>query len=114
MECINSLYKPGKKIKLKLSQENKNVDLLEYSEFRLNACENLFASYLNNTTEEANKFNLDRFLDEYTLIKFQNECNKDNLVDSLLKEYCFLKNYYFDWTITFIDRVIVITIKGRK
>lgn len=114
MERINSLYKPGEKIKLKLSQENKNVDLLEYSEFRLNAYENLFASYLNNTIEEANKFNLDKFLDEYTLIKAENECNKDNLINSLLDEYCFLKNYIFNWTITFIDRVIVITIEERK
>lgn len=114
MECLVKNYKKGDILIINIPEDNKIVDLLEYSELRLNSYENLFSSYLNNTNEEASKMNLDKFLDKYTLTRLENENNKNNLLNSIIENNPFLKDYVFSWEITFIDKKIKITIEGRK
>lgn len=53
----------NKTIKLKVKKEL--MDLFALYKIEINSLENLFVSYINNTTEEANKINLEKFITVY-------------------------------------------------
>lgn len=80
-EIIKSRLEEGKKVFIALDEEETTgINFLKMKEESYN---NLFTSYINRTTEEADKFNLQKFLDIYT----ENSMCIHNLLNSLLEYY---------------------------
>lgn len=65
------------------------IKAIKYIGLQLNSYQSLFNSYINNTCEEANKFNLDLFLEKNVQLTAQ----KEALIDLTLKEALGEQNY---------------------
>lgn len=111
VEMINNL-KAGNVLALVIDDDLMN--LYELKHVQIKSYENLFNSYINNTCEEANKFNLDSFLDKYTKLTMDIDYIKkeilirtlgeDNL-NLLNKSYAYIVNYEY------MTRTIYLSIK---
>lgn len=55
--------KQGQRIFIKIEREKLN--LFKLAHFKLESYNNLFTSYINNTCEEPNEFNMQKFIDNY-------------------------------------------------
>ncbi len=108
MQNIN-LLKDNESIIIKAPEEL--VNKLQFNKMKLNSYENLFMSYMNNTVEEANEFNLQKFLniyykvneDEYMLINsFLNKTVGKEFLDAISRRE-------YDYVIDYINSVIIIS-----
>lgn len=71
----------GKRLPIKLDGEK--VQKLRLLDLKVKSYDNLFMSYMNNTNENFNEFNLQKFLKIYFEVKFE----LDDIVESTVKNF---------------------------
>lgn len=93
------------------------INLCELNSYQIQSYENLFTSYINKTCEEANKLNLDTFLEKYSQKRYELEYLKKEIVKQALKEdiYNYLYDHYFFLIdIDFLTDTIYLVIKMKR
>lgn len=88
-EVIKKRLEEGNRVNIALDEQE--TASLEYIQFKEESYNNLFTSYINRTREEADKFNLQKFLDIYTA----NRLEMRTLLDMFLENYLGEELYKF-------------------
>lgn len=96
----------GESIFIPLSEDFCNV--IKLNDIQMQSYNNLFMSYLNNTCEEANKLNLDKFMNMYTLKYANSELLKSDVLALMLDDATEYFNnnafkYLFNYTLNILE-----------
>lgn len=104
-----SLLKDEESIIIKTPEDI--INKLQYIKMKINSYENLFMSYLNNTIEEANEFNLQKFLDiYYKVIEDEYMLINSFITNSVGEAYInAINKREYDYVIDYINSIIIIT-----
>ena len=93
--------------------ENINEDLcnnIAILQFQTDSYIKLFTSYMNNTSEMANEFNLKKFLDKYSNLCADESNTQIKLLQDVLKdEYQYLLENKFRFSLDHINKTLRIT-----
>lgn len=97
--------------------DSRLIKKLHFVMVKIEAYENLFKSYINSTTEEANKINLKNFLDLYTNLIEEKENLQMLIIKKTLgdKKYNLINSMYgYKYNIDFEPAILTITIQLVK
>jgi len=102
--------------KIFINFPNEVCDKLELLIFQIKSMENLFQSYINNTSDVANELNMEKFLNKYVdLAREKETLFKDNVLKCFgldVYNYCTNRNNNIIYSLDFkLNKLVIIKIK---
>jgi hypothetical protein len=107
---INEISELKNEEKIFVTVEDKLIKKLNLYNFRLQAYENLYHSYINNTSSEANKMNLKNFLDLYSELYLEQKKFVDEIVLTTIgsSAYSYIINNNINYVVNWNIKKIII------
>lgn len=114
MDILNKLKQLQEDERLFISINKELSNAIKLYDIKFTSYDNLFMSYINNTIEEANKINIDNFLDRYTKCALQRELLIEKILKNCLgNDFEFFRKENFKYIIDYsINQLIIM--KGDK
>jgi hypothetical protein len=108
-ELDNELKKIKLNERLFINIDKRVCDSIKLLDLQCKSYDNLFMSYINNTHEDANKFNVENFLNKYTEAFTKMELFKDIILrEALGKSYKYFKQNEFRYIIDYELNILII------